>query len=125
MKGLFSIQYSVFNYVWVLACVFQGPVKREYVCVCVCVCQLRCWQTGANASQLVSDFTGLRLGYISVISLSLSARVALELGEFLICLSFLPTCQLVSPPTPHSLTLSHSHTLSVTPTHTHSHFTCF
>lgn len=85
-------------------------------CVRVCVCQLRCWQTGANASQLVSDFTGLRLGYISVISLSLSARVALELGEFLICLSFLPTCQLVGPPTLHS----HAHTLalSLTPTHT-------
>lgn len=111
MKGLFSIQYSVFNYVWVLGWVFQGPV-----CVCVCVCQLRCWQTGANAFQLVSDFTGLRLGYISVISLSLSARVALELGEFLICLSFLPTCQLVGPPTPHS----HAHTLALplTPTHT-------
>lgn len=84
----------------------------------VCVCQLRCWQTGANAFQLVSDFTGLRLGYISVISLSLSARVALELGEFLICLSFLPTCQLVGPPTPHSHAHRPTHTHILTPTHT-------
>lgn len=60
MKGLFSIQYSVFNYVWVLGWVFQGPV-----CVCVSLGVGKLEQMHLNSCQI-------SLAYASVIFLSLA-----------------------------------------------------